>query len=227
MNDNVELSTLNLRYESYRLRDNASEARVLASIAERGIEEPLEGVDTADDRFLLNGFKRRRCAKKLGIHHGPYVSLAEEEASGIVTLMRAAPNKSLQILEQAKFVVELLTIHGMSVGDVADAHAVNGQEFDHEFRLLEDLQALVGRRTHQSHDPRCFFLRQRYIGAVMNTQFLGATASLEAVEKEPVIGRVDTFERFFDASLGNRRQDARFAGVVTQPVAFVPQVQGG
>ena len=121
MNDNVELSTLNLRYEGYRLRDNASEARVLASIAERGIEEPLEGVDTADDRFLLNGFKRRRCAKKLGIHYGPYVSLAEEEASGIVTLMRAAPNKSLQILEQAKFVVELLTIHGMSVGDVAES----------------------------------------------------------------------------------------------------------
>ena len=121
MNDNVELSTLNLRYEGYRLRDNASEARVLASIAERGIEEPLEGVDTADDRFLLNGFKRRRCAEKLGIHHGPYVSLAEEEASGIVTLMRAAPNKSLQILEQAKFVVELLTIHGMSVGDVAES----------------------------------------------------------------------------------------------------------
>jgi hypothetical protein len=60
LNENVELSTLNLRYEGYRLRDNASEARVLASIAERGIEEPLEGVDTADDRFLLNGFKRRR-----------------------------------------------------------------------------------------------------------------------------------------------------------------------
>jgi len=121
LNESVELSSLNLRYETYRLRDDAREARLLASIAERGIEEPLEGVDTPNDRFLLDGFKRRRCAEKLGLHCVPYVSLGEEEASGIITLMRAAPNSSLQILEQARFVVELLTIHGMSVADVAES----------------------------------------------------------------------------------------------------------
>ena len=121
MSENIELSTLNLRYEGYRLRDDAGEARVLASIAERGIAEPLEGIDTPDDRFLLDGFKRRRSAEKLGLHCVPYVSLGEEEASGIITLMRTAPNKSLQILEQAKFVVELLTIHGMSIADVAES----------------------------------------------------------------------------------------------------------
>jgi len=121
LSENVELSSLSLQYEGYRLRDDGTEARVLASIAERGIEEPLEGVDTPDDRFLLDGFKRCRSARKLGLHSIPYVSLAEEEASGILTLMRVAPNKSLQILEQAKFVVELLTMHGMSVGDVAES----------------------------------------------------------------------------------------------------------
>ena len=110
-----------MRYEGYRLRDDAHEARLLASIAERGIEEPLEGVDTPDDRFLLDGFRRRRCAEKLGLHCVPYVSLGVEEASGIITLMRAAPNRSLQILEQARFVVELLTTHGMSVADVAES----------------------------------------------------------------------------------------------------------
>jgi hypothetical protein len=61
----------------------------------------------------------------------------------------------------------------------------------------------------------------------MKPQFLGASASLETVEKEPVIRRVNAFQRFFDAALGNRRQHARFAGVVTQPIALVPQVQGG
>ena len=75
MSENVELSTLNLRYEGYLLRDEAGEARVLASIAERGIDEPLEGVDTPEDRFLLDGFKRRRSAEKLGLHYVPYVSL--------------------------------------------------------------------------------------------------------------------------------------------------------
>lgn len=121
MSENVELSSLNSRYERYRLRDDAGEARLLASIARRGIEEPLEGVDTPEERFLLDGFKRRRCAEKLGLHCVPYVSLAAEEASGIIALMRIAPNKSLRILEQAKFVAELVTHHGMSIGDVADA----------------------------------------------------------------------------------------------------------
>jgi len=121
MSENVELSTLNLRYEGYRLRDDVREARLLASITERGIEEPLEGVDTPQDRFLLNGFKRCRSAERLGLHCVPYVSLGEEEASGIIALMRAAPNSSLQILEQAQFVVELLTMHGMSVADVAES----------------------------------------------------------------------------------------------------------
>ena len=120
MTENVERTTLDLRYEQHRLRDNAREARLLASIAERGIEEPLEGVDTPEGRFLLNGFKRYRCAKKLGIDCVPYVSLGEAEATGIVSLMRVSTDKTLSILEQAKFVVDLLTIHGMSVAEVAE-----------------------------------------------------------------------------------------------------------
>src|SRR5271166_1688015 len=81
MSENVELSGLDLRYEGHRLRDAAREARVLASIAQRGIEKPLQGVDTPDARFLLDGFKRRRAAKKLGIDCVPYVSLGQEEAT--------------------------------------------------------------------------------------------------------------------------------------------------
>ncbi|MFO7534886.1 MAG: hypothetical protein R6X19_04255 [Kiritimatiellia bacterium] len=61
----VELATLDGRYESYRMRQYAVEARLLASIAERGIAEPLEGVDQDGVHVLLNGFKRWRCARKL------------------------------------------------------------------------------------------------------------------------------------------------------------------
>ena len=120
MSEIVELSSLDLRYEGHRLRDDAREARLLASIAERGIEEPLEGVDTADARLLLNGFKRCRCAKKLGIGGVPYVSLGKEEATGILNLMRASTDRGLGILEQARFVVDLVTIHGMSMAEVAE-----------------------------------------------------------------------------------------------------------
>jgi hypothetical protein len=119
MSEIVELSSLDLRYEGHRLRDDAREARLLASIAERGIEEPLEGVDAPEARFLLDGFKRCRCAQKLGIDCVPYMSLGQEEATGIVNLMRVSTDKALGILEQARFLVDLLTVHGMSVAEVA------------------------------------------------------------------------------------------------------------
>lgn len=120
MSKTVELSTFDLRYEGHRLRDDAREARLLASIAERGVEEPLEGADTPQRRFLLNGFKRYRCAQKLGIDCVPYVSLGEQEATGILSLMRISTDKALGILEQARFIADLLTIHGMSTAELAE-----------------------------------------------------------------------------------------------------------
>ena len=119
MSESVELSTLDLRYQGHRLRDDGREARLLASIAERGIEDPLEGADSPDGRFLLNGFKRFRCAGKLGIHCARYVSLGPEEATGILNLMRVSSDKALGILEQARFIVDLLTLHGLSVAELA------------------------------------------------------------------------------------------------------------
>lgn len=120
MGREVELSTLNPRYESHRQRDDVGESRLLASIALRGIEEPLEGVDTTEGRLLLDGFQRYRCAKKLGIASVPYVSLGTDEAASIMHLMRVVRVKTLGILEQARFIGDLLTIHGLSVAEVAE-----------------------------------------------------------------------------------------------------------
>ena len=120
MNESVERTSLDRRYEGYRMRDKAGEARLLASITERGIEQPLAGVDTPQRRLLLDGFRRYRCAEKLGIECLPYVCLGKEEAMGIAKLMCVAKQKTLSILEQARFVVELLSMHDMSVADVAE-----------------------------------------------------------------------------------------------------------
>ena len=89
MSEMVERSSLDLRYEGYRLRDDAAEARLLASIAARGIEEPLGGVDTPRGRLLLDGFRRNRCAAKLGLECVPYVSWGDDEPLGIANLMMA------------------------------------------------------------------------------------------------------------------------------------------
>jgi KorB domain len=77
-------------------------------------------VDTPTARYLLNGFKRYRCAAKLGIECVPYVSLGEEEAAGILSLMRVATDKALGLLEQAKFLADLVTLHGLSVAEVSE-----------------------------------------------------------------------------------------------------------
>jgi hypothetical protein len=143
MSENVELSTLDLRYEGHRLRDDAREARLLASIAKRGIEEPLEGVDTSEARFLLNGFKRQRSAKKLGIGCVPYVSLGQEEVSGIVNLMRASTDNALGILEQARFLNDLLTIHGMSVTEVAQTLSRSKGWISMRRRLLAEMSPAI------------------------------------------------------------------------------------
>jgi hypothetical protein len=120
MSETVERTSLDLRYEAYRLRNDAAEARLLASMVQRGIERPLSGVDTPRGRMLMDGFKRCRCAEKLGIECVPYVCLGQEEAEGIAHLLRLPEPKMLSIVEQAKFVVELLSTHDMTVADVAE-----------------------------------------------------------------------------------------------------------
>jgi hypothetical protein len=119
----IELSSLDLRYEGYRMRNRAGEARLLASICERGIVEPLEGVEVEQRHVLLNGFKRWRCARRLGLGTAPYVSLGEDAAMGIVTLLRASNDRALSLLEQAGFVDELKRLHGMNVAQIAEALA--------------------------------------------------------------------------------------------------------
>ncbi|MFH1574617.1 MAG: ParB N-terminal domain-containing protein [Acidobacteriota bacterium] len=119
----IDLLSLDVRYEGHRMKNRAGEARLLASIAERGIIEPLEGVELAGRHVLLNGFKRWRCARRLGLATAPYVSLGADAALGIVALLRASNDRALTLLEQAGFVDELKRLHGMSVAQLAEALA--------------------------------------------------------------------------------------------------------
>ena len=115
-----ELSSFDLRYETYRMKNPALEAKLLASMTERGIEEPLEGVDVDGRRVLLNGFKRYRCARKLALSTVPYASIGDDAPSGIIAVLRASNNRSLGILEQARFIDDLRTLHKLSVADIAE-----------------------------------------------------------------------------------------------------------
>jgi hypothetical protein len=116
----VEISSFDLRYERCRLKSEVTEKALLSSILDQGIRDPLRGVETqGGSRILLDGFKRYRCAKKLSIGIVAYHCLGEDEAFGIITLLRIANAKSLNILEQSRLIDELRTIHKMSISQIA------------------------------------------------------------------------------------------------------------
>jgi hypothetical protein len=117
--EEIEISTLDLRYESYRLKSKGVEKALLVSIAENGIRDPLQGVDAPEARILLDGFKRYRCAKHLGIAIVPYHSLGSDQPMAILNLLRLSNARSLSILEQAKLIEELKTVHHMSAAEIA------------------------------------------------------------------------------------------------------------
>ena len=115
----VERDSLDLRYEGYRLKAPVVEARLLGSIAQRGIEAPLEGVEVQGRGVLLNGFKRYRCARKLRLATVPYTSLGQDEAAAILGLLRGSKERALSILEQAAFIDELRNTQRWSVAEIA------------------------------------------------------------------------------------------------------------
>ncbi len=119
MSPSIECSQIDRRHEGCRVRDSAQEARLLAEVSQRGIQQALAGVWNDSQFILLDGFKRLRAAEKLHIHCVPCRSLGEEEATGILSLMRTKKQTSLNAFEEARFIELLVDTHQMSVADIA------------------------------------------------------------------------------------------------------------
>jgi hypothetical protein len=153
MSREVEMTQLDLRYEGHRMRQASVESRLLSSIAQRGIEEPLEGVDMPAGSILLNGFKRYRCAKKLQIRIVPYVSLGSEEATGILCLLRTSNHKTLGILEQAGFVDELKNGRHLSVAEIASELSVSKSWVSMRLGIFSQMSEAVRRELFKGAFP--------------------------------------------------------------------------
>jgi len=156
----IEISSLDLRYERLRMKNRTQEGRLLSSIAERGIEEPVEGVDVQGARVLLNGFKRCRCARKLGIATIPYTSLGDDEAAAIVVLLRVSNDKGLSILEQAGFIDELRTLHQLSVAEVAEWLSRSKGWVSMRVGIIGEMSARIRRKLFSGGFPYMYTLRQ-------------------------------------------------------------------
>ena len=153
MAKDVELSSLDLRYEDHRMKNAALEERLLASIAQRGIEEPLEGVQLQDASILLNGFKRYRCARKLQLHSVPYASLGDDEVAGIMNLLRISNNRALSILEQAAFIDELSATGHLSVAEIAKELSRSKSWVSMRLGLISEMSATIRARLFSGAFP--------------------------------------------------------------------------
>ncbi len=151
MIEQLEISNLDLRYETCRLRSKKIEKALLTSIIEHGIQEPLKGVDIENEKkILLDGFKRYRCAKKLNIGIVPYYSFGCDEPIGVIKLIRISSTGTLSILEQAKMIDELQKVHGMSTADIAG--------------LLEKSKAWVSMRTGLFKEMSTYVMKRVFNG---------------------------------------------------------------
>ena len=149
----VELSSLDLRYQGHRMKVAAAEGRLLASIAQRGIQEPLEGVQVQAVNVLLNGFKRYRCARQLQLPTVPYASLGADEVSGILNLLRISKSRTLGILEQAGFIDELKSVGHLSVAEIAAELSVSKSWVSMRLGLIGEMSPVVRQQLFSGAFP--------------------------------------------------------------------------
>ena len=159
MIEQIEISSLDLRYEDYRLKSRRDEKVLLTSIIEHGIRDPLQGIDLGNGiRILLNGFKRYRCAKKLKISIVPYCSFGSDEPLGIIKLIRISNSKILNILEQAKLIDELQNVHDMCNDDIAGLLEKSKSWVSVRSGIISEMSEYVMKRIFEGDFPVYSFM---------------------------------------------------------------------
>jgi hypothetical protein len=112
---------VDLRFESLRQRDAEAEKILLESIRGNGISLPLVVIiDTPWRRpILIDGFKRYRCATKLGIDSLPVQFIQSDEKTGLLLFLRHSRQKGLSDLEYAALIDHLYKNYRMSLSRIA------------------------------------------------------------------------------------------------------------
>lgn len=158
MPENIEISELDLRYESFRMKNPALERKLLGSIQQHGLQEPLCGADPGTEHILLDGFKRLRCVRSLGVKIVPYIALSQDQAQAIMRLLRPEQPQSLTILEQARFVDELHSQYQLSLSDIAQHLSRSKGWVSLRLGLCEELSAGVREKLFAAQFPAYAYL---------------------------------------------------------------------
>lgn len=196
----IEIEQIDLSYEGFRLRDRSRERALLSSISERGIMEPLQGATEDSGRFLLlDGFKRYRCAKQLKIEAVAYISIAENVALGILTLIRTSNDVSLHLVEQARLVTELREKHQMTTMQIAQSLERSPAWVSMRLGLLTEMSPTVKKEVFSGRFPaRSFMYTVRQFARVHKTPSEDVDQFVSAVSGKDLSGRsVDNLARAY------------------------------
>ena len=183
MEASIEIAMIDLHYEGHRMRHALTEKRLLEAILQEGIREPLLGTMRGQFCILVDGFKRLRCAKKLGIMQVAVVLIGTSEAEAIIILMQRSNAQSLTIMEQAKLVSELRTTHGLSAGEVARRLERSAAWVSMRSGLLAEMRPLVVDKIMRGEFPAYVymytlrhFMRMKKVEASEIEEFVAATS---------------------------------------------------
>jgi hypothetical protein len=178
-------SEIDLRFESLRQRDNEAEKILLESIRGSGISRPLSViVDASWHRpILIDGFKRYRCAVKLGIDSLPLQVIDGDEKTGLLLFLRHSRQKELTDLEYAALIDHLHKHHRMSLSRIASFIGCSVAWVCLRHGLIEQMgQTVCGLVMTGKLPLRCWlyairpFTRVKNVDRQMVERFAGAVA---------------------------------------------------
>lgn len=153
MSTEIEIHKISTKYESYRLKDKLRQKYLLESIMTRGVKVPLVCVEQSGRYILLDGFKRFRCCRKLGLACVPVIIVGTDEAESILHLIRQSNEKSLNILEQARFVDELKKSFGLGVTEIAKRLEVSTAWVSVRLGILDEMSECIKKEVFSGKFP--------------------------------------------------------------------------
>lgn len=169
----VEVGSICRKYESFRLREAGREKYLLGSILEHGVREPLRCVEAPGEGYhyiLLDGFKRLRCCCTLKIQTVPILCVGVDEVDSILHLIRASNDRTLNTLEQARFVDELHVRHGLSVTEIAGRLERSNAWVSVRLGIVERMSEAVKEALFSGRFPvRCYMYTLRPFTRVKGT----------------------------------------------------------
>jgi ParB/RepB/Spo0J family partition protein len=150
----IEIKTMDRKYESFRLKDQGRERYLLSSIREKGVQEPLQCAQGDNGKpVLLDGFKRLRGCCRLNISTVPVVTVGTDEPDSILRLIHQSNYRTLNILEQAIFVNELRKEFKLKAGEIASRLERSPAWVSVRLGIFEDMSELIRKEVFAGKFP--------------------------------------------------------------------------